>query len=103
LDVLHGHSNGEGWFEWEWGMLWGGKELAGRLVSGYGCGNLWKTSKRACGEIEEHRLKSVLQAGIDRFGFEGQDTEDAFVDTAEGFVAHEAFEGFDAQGEFAQS
>ena len=40
---------------------------------------------------------------IDGFGFQGQDAEDAFVDASEGFIADETFEGFDAQGEFAQS
>jgi hypothetical protein len=41
------------------------------------------------------------EAGIDGFGFEGEDAEDTFVDAAEGFLAHEAFEGFHAEGEFA--
>jgi hypothetical protein len=30
------------------GKLWSGKELAEGLVSGYGCGNVWKTG-------EDHR------------------------------------------------
>ena len=44
-----------------------------------------------------------LEAGVDGFGFQGQDAEDAFVDASEGFIADESFKGFDAQGEFAQS
>ena len=43
-----------------------------------------------------------LQSRIDRFAFQGQDAEDAFVDAAQGFVADEAVEGFEAERELAQ-
>ena len=35
------------------------------------------------------------------FALEGKDAEDAFVDTVERFVGHEAFERFDAERELA--
>ena len=40
-----------------------------------------------------------LEARVDGFGFQGEDAEDAFMDAAEGFETHEAFEGLDAQCE----
>src|SRR5580693_4228316 len=43
------------------------------------------------------------QAWVDRFAFEGQDTEDALVDPVERFADDEPLEGFDAEGELAQS
>jgi hypothetical protein len=41
------------------------------------------------------------ESGVDGFAFEGEYTEDAFMDAVEGFVVDEALEGFDAEGEFA--
>ena len=44
----------------------------------------------------------LLEPRVDRLAFEREDPEDAFVNAAEGLVANEAFEGFEAEGEFAQ-
>lgn len=46
-------------------------------------------------------LAGESEAWVDGFAFEGEDAEDWFVDAAEGFVADEAVEGFEAEGEFA--
>lgn len=43
-----------------------------------------------------------LQPRIDRFALQREDREGAFVDAVERFAADEAFEGFEAEGEFAQ-
>ena len=42
-----------------------------------------------------------LQAGIDRFAFQGQDPEDAFVDATQRFPVDKALQGFDAECEFS--
>jgi hypothetical protein len=44
-----------------------------------------------------------LQTGIDGFTFKRQNPEDCFVDSAQGFLAYESLEGFDAQSELAES
>ena len=46
--------------------------------------------------------KGALEAGVDWFGFEGEDGEDGLVDAPEGFARREAVEGFEAQGVLAQ-
>ena len=38
------------------------------------------------------------ETGVNWFALEGEDAEDAFVDTVEGFGGDEPFEGFDAEG-----
>ncbi len=43
-----------------------------------------------------------LQARIDGFAFQGEDTEDAFVDATKWFVFDEALQGFHAESEFAK-
>src|SRR5689334_2931678 len=47
-----------------------------------------------------HNTRS--QARVHRFALQREDAEDAFVDAAQRFLAREAFEGFDAEREFAQ-
>ena len=42
------------------------------------------------------------QPGVDGFGFQGQDGEDAFVDAPEGLAAGDPVQGFQAQGVLAQ-
>ena len=42
------------------------------------------------------------QPGVHRFAFHGQHAKDGFMHAAQRFLAHKAFQGFDAQGEFAQ-
>ena len=42
------------------------------------------------------------EAGVYGFAFEGEDPEDAFVDSVERFAGDEAFECFDAEGVFAE-
>ncbi len=44
----------------------------------------------------------LLQPWIDRFTLQGQYAEDAFVDSAKGFVADEAFQALDTEGEFTE-
>ncbi len=44
---------------------------------------------------------NALQPWIDRFAFEGQDSEDAFVGEAQRILAHEPLQGLDAEGELA--
>ena len=44
----------------------------------------------------------VSESRIDRFTFQGQDTENAFVRPTKWFVIDEPFEAFDAQGKFPQ-
>ena len=46
------------------------------------------------------RLES--EPGVDGFGFEGQDGEDAFVDAPQGLTADDPVQGLQAQGVFAQ-
>jgi len=41
------------------------------------------------------------EAGIDGLGFEGEDAEDAFVDTTQRFVADETLQGFNAESKFS--
>jgi hypothetical protein len=45
---------------------------------------------------------SLLQPRIHGLAFEGQDSEDAFVDSVEGLVFAEALQGLDAERKFAQ-
>ena len=47
-------------------------------------------------------LSSASQPGVDGFGLQGQDGEDAFVDAPEGLAAGDAGQGLQAQGVFAQ-
>ena len=42
------------------------------------------------------RDELASQPWIDRFAFQGEDAEDAFVDAAEGVASDESFEGLDA-------
>src|SRR5712692_9151335 len=46
--------------------------------------------------------RGASQAGVDGFGLQGQDGEDAFVDAPEGFAAGDAVQGFQAESVFAQ-
>ena len=43
-----------------------------------------------------------LESRIDRFTFEGEHAEDAFMNAAQRLFAHEALQGLDAEGEFSQ-
>ena len=54
------------------------------------------------GGSRQHPARSVPKAADRRFGPGGADAEDAFVDAAEGSLRNEAFEGFEAEGEFAE-
>lgn len=45
--------------------------------------------------------RKPLKPRIDWLGFEGQHAEDAFVNSAQWFTAHEAFESLDAQCELS--
>ena len=45
----------------------------------------------------------TTEANLDRLAFEGQDTEDAFVNTEQRLTAHEALERLDAEGELSLS
>ena len=42
-----------------------------------------------------------LEPGVDWFGFEGEDAEDAFVDSVQWLASHETLEGLDAEAELA--
>ena len=46
--------------------------------------------------------RSGLQPRVHRFAFQGQNTEDAFMDSPQWFVADEAFQTFEAEGEFTE-
>ena len=48
------------------------------------------------------KLAAISQPRIDRFAFHREHSEDAFVNFAERFVADEAFERFDSEGELTQ-
>jgi hypothetical protein len=69
--------------------------MAGKLAGSYGCGNVWKSGKSNVqsrwnarwhdheeqGEQNEFcATRPSSEAGVDGFGFEGEDAEDAFVD-----------------------
>ena len=43
-----------------------------------------------------------LEAGIDRLAFEGQHTEDAFVDPAEGLLADKSLKSFNSESKLAE-
>ena len=53
-------------------------------------------------EILNGSLGYSLKSRVDGFAFHGEDAEDAFVDAVEGVGAGEAFERFDAEGEFVE-
>lgn len=84
-----------------------GMEGVGGEVSGMRW--LWKSVEKSGDGTKKERAQTevratpTLEARVDGFCFERQDTEDAFVDAAKRLLANEAFEGFDAQSEFAQS
>ncbi|MQY26479.1 hypothetical protein NRB56_20490 [Nocardia sp. RB56] len=48
------------------------------------------------------RAGSGSEAGVDRFGFQGEDREDGLVDAPQGVARDEAVQCFQAQGVFAQ-
>ena len=43
-----------------------------------------------------------LEAWINGFAFKGQPAKNSLMHAAQRFFAHEAFKGFDAEGEFAK-
>jgi len=49
------------------------------------------------------RRSTCSESRVDRLAFEGQDTEDAFVNTEQRLTAHEALERLDAEGELSLS
>jgi hypothetical protein len=52
--------------------------------------------------VLEVGARALLEPRIDGLALEGQDAKDALVDATEGFLADEAVEGFDAEGELAE-
>ena len=56
-------------------------------------------SSKRCPASRPH---SHLQPWVDRFTFQCQYAEDAFVDSSKRFVSDEAFQALDAEGEFSE-
>lgn len=52
--------------------------------------------------VVDEAVPNELQPRVHRLAFEGHDTEDPFVDAAEGFLSNEAFQAFDSQRKFVQ-
>ena len=77
------------------------KRLDITTLGGYYHTCIFQKSREAEGAPRCRDQLGRLEAGVDGLGFEGEDAEDAFVDATQGFAADEAFEGFNAEGEFA--
>lgn len=60
------------------------------------------TSRIPVSPIMSRDGSHLLQSRIDRFAFHGQNAEDTFVDSSERFFLNEAFQSFNAQGEFTE-
>ena len=45
-------------------------------------------------------VAEALEPGVDWFSFKGKDSEHAFMDAPEGFVANETLERFDSKSKF---
>lgn len=64
-------------------------------------------SSTSCARCIAHRaqylIRTMLEAWVDWFAFQCQDSEDALVDAAQGLIVNKAFQSFEAQSKFARS
>ncbi len=66
-------------------------------------GMIWYPSLRIEAFIRVLRFERASKPRINRFAFQGQNSEYAFVNSPKWFASDESFKGFNAQGELSQS
>jgi hypothetical protein len=74
----------------------------GRLTSACAVTRFSTFSMKLLGGHVDPAKRGRLQSRVNRFAFEREDAEDALVDTAQRFVADEAFQRLDAERKLPQ-